>query len=787
MVKKVYYIKGFDCGACAKKAEAHLAKREEIESVNLDFSGDRLYITYKEIELSPQQVKEIIAEVEEDELEFYLIDNKVIKKKYYINGFDCAACAKKAEGHLNKAEGICECNIDFSTDSLYVTYEGKVKSVDEIKKIIKEVESDEITISEILEKKEKPKLFTKDLWILVARIAFTVLVMILSRTVFHSDEFFWVNFALYLVSVFVIAYDIFYKLFLHIKNGQNPIDEYLLITLASIGAFVVATVTHSSHDFMESTMVAMFWQVGQVVEHYATNKSKNSISEAVSLRVEKANKVVGDDVLEVSPEELAVGDVVVVTVGEAIPVDGVVSKGNGLVDVSSLTGEFVPISVKEDSEVFSGCLVKEGTLYIKVSKEYKDSTVSKILELISNSGEKKSKADRFVTKFARWYTPIVLGVSILVAIIGGLITNNWSDWVILGLKMLVVACPCAIVISVPLAYFSGIGLASKHGIVIKGASYLDELYALQKVIADKTGTLTKGVFKITKVVAEDSEEELLNVLTSIEKLSTHPIGNAIKNFEFAGKKDIKLENIEVIAGKGMKAKLGNEVVLAGNASLLRSHEVEFYESSESGAVVYCSIGKRFLGYVIVSDEIKEETKLFAKLLRKAGIDLILLTGDKESNARDFAHDVGILEYHSELLPNEKVKILEDKLSDGYHVGFAGDGINDAASIRMASVGFAMGGIGSDVAVENADVVIMNDNPVKVYDSIKIARIARHVSMFNLVFAILVKFSIEVLAFIFNLLGNPGAIPMWLAVLADTGLTVLLVVNSLLILYRKIKH
>ena len=784
MIKKVYHISGFDCGNCAKKTETHLSKREEIESVSLDFAQDRLYITFKENELSSEEIMKIIKEVESDELEFYPLDKKLIKKKYHISGFDCANCAKKAEAHLAKANGISACSLDFAQDSLYITYEDKEKSIEELRAIIKEVESDDIELSSVEDKKKKTTYFDKSFWILVARIVFVIAVMIVSMTALADEKYFWVNFGLYLASVVIITYDIFWKFILHVIHLENPIDEYLLISLASIGAFTIATVTKHSHDFMESTMVAMFWQIGKIIEGYATYKSKQAISGAVSLRVEHASKVVNGEVIEVSPESLEIGDEVIVTAGELIPIDGVISKGNGFVDISSLTGEFVPVEVKEKSLVYSGCVLKEGTVYIKASKEYKDSTVSRILELISNSGEKKSKADQFVTKFARWYTPIVFVVSILTGLIGGLITKDWSNWVILGLKMLVVACPCAIVISVPLAYFSSIGLASKNGIVIKGTSYLDALYEIKKIVTDKTGTLTEGVFEITKV---NGEEKLLPTLVAIEKMSNHPIGKAIVESENSKNSGLLVEDFEEIAGKGVSGIIDNQIVLAGNANLLKEYNIEFSPVDEMGVVVYCSKGNKYLGYVVVSDKIREESKALVNDLSKAKIDLVMLTGDKENNAKVFANELGIKEYYSELLPDQKVTILEKQLSKKYKVGFVGDGINDAASIKLADVGFAMGGIGSDAAVENADVVIMNDKPSKIFDAIKIAKIARHTSVFNTIFAIAVKFTVEVLAVTFNLLGNPGVIPMWLAVVADTGLTVLLVINSLLILYRKIRH
>ena len=708
----------------------------------------------------------------------------MIKKSYHITGFDCAHCALKSEKHLNKHPAINNAVIDFAKDKLFIEYKDKELTIDEILKSIAEVESDPIEIVDATKEKKRYKIFNKDFWYTLARVLIGVTIILVCSIALTHEQF-YIQLGLYAFGIVLLTYDVTWKVILHIAHKENPIDESLLITLCTVGAFIVAIIAHEPHFFMEALMVVTLYQVGKIIEGIATNKSKEAVARAVNLRIEHAAKLVNGEIQEVSPEMLDVNDMIVVTAGEYIPVDAIVISGDGQVDTSSLTGEFVPVSAKEGMELYSGYLLKEGTLNLKVIRTYQNSAVSKIIDLISNSGAKKSKADEFVSRFAKWYTPIVFIVSLLVAIIGGAITNNWKDWVILGLKMMVVACPCAIVISVPLAYFAALGLASKNGIVFKGTNYIDELNRMEKLVTDKTGTLTKGVFEISKIVPIGVKQDfLLDVMSSVESLSNHPIGKTIAKLK---KSSVLSENFEELAGLGVCAEYKGDMVLIGNSKLLNEYEIEFEEVDENGVVVYCVYDGKYIGYLVISDEVRESSKELVSSLQNSGVDVVLLTGDKEHNTQKLCSELGIKKYYSSLLPDQKIECLEKELSTKYATGFIGDGINDAASIKRADIGFAMGAIGSDAAIESADVVIMNDEPMKVYDSIRIAKIARHTSIFNIIFALSVKIGVELAAFITSLLGNGELIPMWLAVLADTGLTVLMVINSLLILYRKIKR
>ena len=794
MIKKTYHISGFDCPMCAKKSETHLGKHEQIDYCHIDFSTNKLFITYKNEPLSVDEIKSIIAEVESDPLDIHDLEKKNVKKTYHISGFDCPMCAKKSEEHLAKQEGIESCHIDFSTNKMFITYTNKAHTVEQIAKAIAQVESDPLDIKELEGKREehKEKLFTKGMWFLLARVLFAVVVLLVNLLVFeHFDNSGWIRFAIYTATTVLLTYDVTWRVILHIKNRRNIIDHNLLITIAVLGATALAVIylleggaEHGVHFAMEGMMVVGLFQVGQIVEKVATNRSKLAVMNAIQLRVEYANLLKDGEISKVEPEQLEIGDNVVVSAGEMIPVDGEVIAGSAYVDKSSLTGEFVPVLADTNNkDVLAGCLVKTGSITIKVNKKYEDSAVAKIIELISNSGEKKSKADEFIAKFAKWYTPAIVVLSALVLLIGGLITKDWRDYVVRGLEILVTGCPCAIVISVPLAYFASIGLASKRGIVIKGTNYLDQLNNVDKIVTDKTGTLTHGVFSIQKIANEDgvSEEELLNALYAAECLSTHPIAKAICHDVDVKALAAKQVDYQEIAGYGVRTTYEGETILAGNAQFMRDNGVLSINEDAIGTIVHCKKGDKYLGYIVLYDEVKSEAYDMVRLLHKEKKGVVLLTGDKKENAEFIMKELGIDRVYSELTPDQKTEILEKEMSvTNKAVAFVGDGINDAPSIMRADVGMAMGAIGSDIAVENADVVIMNDNPAKVYEAVKIARIARHTAIFNIVFALLVKLAVAILVLIPTL-----NIPMIVPVIADTGLTVVLVINSLLILYRKL--
>ena len=726
------------------------------------------------------------------------------KKEYNISGFDCPNCAAKVEHHLSKQKEISSVRLDYSKNKLYISYKEKEFTLDELVKVIKEVESDPLNINEVGSSISLDnKIFTKKMKITLIRILFSITIIFICLFGLAQANLAWLRFSLYVFAIFVIGYDIFYKVILHIKNRTSILDHNLLITIASFGSLALAIIElinedHASFihgpvaldDSMEGLMVIVLFQIGSIIENVATNKSKAAIMSAVELRVDKANLLTQDGVKVVKPEELKIGDSIIVKTGELIPIDGEIVEGFGYIDSSSLTGEYVPIMAKENDAVYGGCLLKDGTLTIKVNKLYEDSTVSKIIELIESGGEKKSDADVFIAKFARIYTPIVVILAILSFLIGGIIAsstgvnNAWLTWVHTGLEILVIGCPCAIVISVPLAYFSGLGLASKHGIVIKGSNYLDELSKLGKLISDKTGTLTRGSFSIQeKHPIGVKEDELINKLLIVESLSSHPIGKAILH-DYKETKIPTGKNFKEVVGLGCEIDYKKEHIVAGGEKLFIKRNIDYPKVLENGSIVYCAVNNKCIGYVILRDTIKDDAQPMVDLLHSKGVEIILLTGDDEDNAKAICNKLGIDRWHSNLLPKDKIDILEEEMKNyNKKVAFIGDGINDAPSIIRSDIGIAMGGIGSDVAVSNSDIVIMNDDPAKVYDAMVIANKARHTALFNIVFALLIKIAVFILALVFP----DASYMMYVAVAADTGLTVLLVINSLLLLYRPLKR
>ena len=829
IIKKVYHISGFDCANCATEVEEHLNTKEEVENAKIDFSANKMYISYKNKPWTVEEIIKIIAEVESDPLEIYEEEIKKdtkndsgedgIKKVYHISGFDCANCATEVEEHLNTKEEVEKVKIDFSANKMYISYKKKPWTVEEIKNIIAEVESDPLEIyEEVLvketKKKKEPKIFTKAMWITSGRVAFGLIMTAVLVFILGKESLNWVRFGLYLGTFVFLSYDIFWKVILHIRSKMNRLDHNMLIMVAGLGAFGLFIFhnikfekykediiydlgehyTIALDEGMDATLVVILYQIGHIIESVATNKSKAEVMKAVELRVETANLLKDGKVVVVNPEELEIGQKIVVKVGELIPVDGIVLEGEALIDTSSLTGEFVPERSKIGGNVFSGCLIKQGQIIVEVKKIYADSTISKILELITSGGEKKSKADEFVDKFSKFYTPIVVIVAIIMIIAFGCATKEWAESICKGLEVLVAGCPCSIVISVPLAYFAAIGLSSKNGIIVKGASYLDKLREMKKLITDKTGTITKGTFSIQVIkVFNGSKEDLLNNLYIIESLSNHPIGKAIVEGQDLGDIAANVQNFEEKAGFGVSGTYNGKFIIAGSKAYLESAGIEVIKAEEVGTAVYLGVNKQYMGYVVLSDQIKENAKEMVDLLHEKDIEVILLTGDREENAKELATKLNIDKYHSNLLPEQKAEILEQEMKTEenkkikkYVVGFVGDGINDAPSIKRSDIGIAMGGIGSDIAVENADIVIMNDDPIKIYDAIRISKMARNYSVFNIVFSIIVKVAIVVLINAQDHISG-FRFPMYAAVLADTGLTVLMVLNSLTILYRKIRH
>ena len=583
------------------------------------------------------------------------------------------------------------------------------------------------------------------------------------NTVFDSELSYLFPLSLYLVLYLAIGYDVILKAIRNISHGQI-FDENFLMLIATIGAF-------ATFEFEEAVAVLLFYQFGEFFQDYAVNRSRNSIKELMEICPTYANKIVDGSIEVVLPEEVKVGDILLVKPGEKVPLDGIVKEGASSLDTRALTGESALREIEVGQEILSGSINIESDLEIEVTKEFSNSTVSKILELVENASSNKAKAENFISKFAKFYTPIVCLLALLLVVIPGSITGDWMTWLTRSLNFLVVSCPCALVISIPLSFFSGIGIASKNGILIKGSNYIEKLNKANIFIFDKTGTLTEGDFEVSKVYPEDKKDEILSLAAIAESKSDHPIANSIKKaYVVDDNLSYSLTNVQ---GRGIIAKKDDEVILCGNAKLLKENGIEFKEADEIGSVIYVAKNDNFLGYIVVQDKIKEESKEVISYLNSKG-KTIMLTGDNSSVANKVASYLNLTSYKASLLPQDKVKEVENIIKNkGKNdvVCYVGDGINDAPSLMIADVGISMGKVGSDAAIEASDVVITNDNLTKIKLSKRIAKKVITIVNENIYFAI----GIKVLVLILSALGYAE---MWLAIFADVGVSFLAILNSL---------
>ena len=582
----------------------------------------------------------------------------------------------------------------------------------------------------------------------------------------------WINRAIYLISYIIVGFEILKKAVRNIKRGK-VFDENFLMSVATIGAFAI-------QEFPEAVAVMLFYQIGELFQDYAVDKSRKSISDLMDLRPDYANVLRNEKEEKIEPDDVKIEEIIIVKPGEKVPLDGVITEGNSFIDTKALTGEPTPKRVSTGDEILSGCINLEGILKIEVKKEYDESTVSKILELVENASSKKSKSEKFITKFAKYYTPIVVIIAVFLAIVPPLIikSTTFSDWLYRALSFLVVSCPCALVISIPLSFFGGIGGASKNGILIKGSNYLEALANLETVVFDKTGTLTEGVFKVQKINSIGiSDEELLEIAAYAEWYSNHPIAKSIKQAYNKNVEEVKIKDVKEITGKGILADIDEKQVLIGNEKLMQEHNVNFEKCKEVGTILYIAINNVFSGTILISDKIKDDSIKCIELIKTNGIkQTIMLTGDKKEIAENISKNV-----HAELLPDEKVHKMEELLKNkkqNKKIAFVGDGINDAPVLALADIGIAMGGLGSDSAIEAADIVIMTDEPSKISTAIKISKKTMKIVRENIVFAITVKILVLILSAI-------GVATMWEAVFADVGVAIIAILNSLRMLNKKV--
>ncbi len=585
-----------------------------------------------------------------------------------------------------------------------------------------------------------------------------------------------VQLALMVIAYLVLGYDVLWRALKNIVRGRI-FDEQFLMSLSTLGAFAI-------QEYPEAVAVMLFYQFGEFLQDLSVDRSKDSITELLDIRPDSAALYKNGDVTVVTPNAVEVGDLIIVKPGERIPLDGIISEGEAMLDTKALTGEAVPRHVKAGDEIISGCINTSGVLKIKVTKTFGESTVSQIVNLVENAADRKAPTENFITAFARYYTPIVVVMALCLALLPPLFLNGeWKEWLSRALVFLVISCPCALVISIPLTFFGGIGAASKHGILVKGGNYLDALNKVDTVVFDKTGTLTKGVFKVTSIIPSDgfSSDEVLQYAASAERMSNHPIAKSIT--EACDKlPDINASVTEFkeISGRGISAKIGEHNVLVGNGMLLKDCGVTFVTCEKIGTKVYVAIDNKYAGCVVISDEIKDDSRRAVEALKNFGVKkTIMLTGDDETIGKAVADEIGLDEYHAGLLPHQKVEKIEaiDVAKDsGSKLVFVGDGINDAPVLARADIGIAMGALGSDAAIEAADIVLMTDEPSKIVEAIKISKATRRIVFENIIFALAVKI-------VFLVLGALGIAGMWIAVFGDVGVALIAVFNAMRIMKK----
>ena len=786
--KRVYILENLGCAHCASKMEEQIQHLDGVESATITFATKQLRLNAADPDALLPQIRKICTSIE-SEVKVVPRNPKpsasadVTTRIYLLENLGCAHCASKMEEQIADLDGISEATITFATRQLRVTAKNPDRYLDQIRRICTSIESEVI----VKEKDPRPKAqaATSETHAASTKRTFSkekidTICIIIGAILFVAGEIMehkgFTDTAT--LPVFVIAYlalggVIVVKAAKNISHGQI-FDENFLMSIATLAAFAI-------NDSAEAVGVMLFYRIGELFEEKAVERSRGQIMDAVDLRPEVVNLVAGDDVQVIPSEDAQVGDVLLVRPGDRIPLDGVIIEGSSRIDTSPITGEPVPVAVNEGDEITSGCVNTSGQLKIRVEKPLGESMVTRILDSVENAAASKPKIDRFITRFAKVYTPCVVGIAVATALIPSLVTGNWHYWIYTAITFLVMSCPCALVLSIPLAFFSGIGAGSKKGILFKGGLSIEGLSHLGAVVMDKTGTITEGNFQLQKVVTtgEYSEEQLLAMCAGCEQSSTHPIANSI--VAAAKERGISLEkplSLEEISGHGISAQMPEGKVLCGNRKLMDKFGVAIGELHEAayGSEVFMAVNGKFAGYMLISDTIKPDAKDAIASLKKLGLHTVMLTGDSEDSAQAVGKEAGIDEIYAKLLPEDKLNALKKIRQEHGTVMFVGDGINDAPVLAGADVGAAMGS-GADAAIEAADAVFMNSNVDAIPQSISIAKNTNRIAWQNVVFALVIKIAVMIL-------GLAGHANMWMAVFADTGVAMICVLNSIRILYKK---
>lgn len=779
-VNKDINVEGIDCNKCLTNIKREINNIKGVDaSINYNQKSLNLHVNkIKDLDNVLLKVKSIANKHEHQIIVKEKVVEKTFKKTMIVENLDCANCAAKMERQISKISNVKNATIDYMTKKLTIETEEKKELeniIDQAKSIVCKIEADVRLVDEITYKEEneetkheenyKKAFLTLGIGGLIFALGLIVKLPI------------WQELIIFLISYFIVGGEVLLRAVKNILKGQI-FDENLLMTIATIGAFLIK-------EFPEGVAVMLFYQVGELFQDIAVDRSRKSISKLMDIRPDYANLKFADGLKKVSPDEVEIGDFIVVKPGEKIPLDGKVVEGSSFVDTTALTGESVLREIEVGSDVLSGFINQNGVLTIEVTKNFGESAVSVILDLVENASSKKAATENFITKFAKYYTPVVVIAAAIIAFIPPLFFNELlSDWGKRALVFLVISCPCALVISIPLGFFGGIGGASRRGILVKGSNYLEALNSVDTVVFDKTGTLTKGVFNVTKINSEENytTDEIIRYAAYAESYSNHPIAKSILKYYNKEIDNQQISKYEEISGKGIKILFEDKEILVGNSKLMVNANVDYKKDESIGTIVYISINNEYAGNIIISDEIKDDSLQAIKDLKSLGIKkTVMLTGDSKQVGEMVGNKLGIDEIYSELLPNEKVEKLEYIYSSKSTKGkliFVGDGINDAPVLARADIGIAMGGLGSDAAIEAADVVIMTDEPSKISTAINIAKKTRKIVWQNIYFSIGVKI-------FFLLLGAIGIASMWEAVFADVGVSVIAILNAMRVM--KIKN
>lgn len=689
-----------------------------------------------------------------------------MRKEYILHGLDCIACADELERAIEKIKGVQAVSISFTSEKMIL----KIEDDTVLKKVfatINEMEPN-VVIDKELENDQEGSSFLQLIKIFSSLVLFLIGILYPFKVQIIRYVFLFVSYG-------IIGLEIVIKAIKNLIKGK-VMEENFLMSVATIGAILIG-------EFPEAVAVMLFYQIGEFFQDWAVDQSKRHIKNLMDIRPDYANVWKNKKWEKVSPNEVSVGDIILVKPGEKIPLDGVIKKGESFLDTTALTGESVPSKVKVGTQILNGCVNKTGNLEIEVTCNYSESTVSKILNLVENASNNKANHEKFITKFSKVYTPIVVGLAFIIAVFPPLIIHeSFQLWLYRALSFLVISCPCALVISIPLSFFAGIGVAAHHGILIKGSNYLESLVKVKNIVFDKTGTLTEGVFCVQKIITKGMDKDkLLEMVAQLEYYSNHPIALSIK--EYYGKEiNIdKLGKIEELSGLGISGTINKNNILVGNNKLMEKYHIEYESCEEIGTVLYVAINKKHQGTIIISDKVKEDSINTIHILQDYyNVDTIMLTGDKEIIAKNISHQLGVNQYYSELLPNDKVikleELMKNKMNDEL-VAFVGDGMNDAPALALSDLGIAMGGIGSDAAIEAADIVIMKDEISKIITVLNISYRTLKIARENIIFAITIKIVVLLLSLL-------GIATMWSAVFADVGVSVLAILNSLRLLRMK---